>query len=110
MTCALLIRNARVLCPGQPQVETSDIAVSDGKIAALGADMDAASALGVVDPDEGFVVRAAESESKQGYTPFEGQELSARVKKAYLRGKLIYDNGAIVGEPGGQYLSRPYSG
>lgn len=57
-----------------------------------------------------MTLRAEESESHQGYTPFEGQELSARVKKTYLRGKLIYDNGEIIGEPTGKYLSRPYSG
>ena len=30
----------------------------------------------LVDPHETFVVRAAESPSQQGYTPFEGQELT----------------------------------
>ena len=64
----------------------------------------------LVDPGESFIVRAEESESRQGYTPFEGQELSARVKKTFLRGRLIYDNGEIIGAPSGQYLSRPYSG
>ena len=59
------------------------------------------------DPDESFVVRAAESESAQGYTPFEGMELSGRVKSTYLRGQLVYDNGNVVGSAAGQYLSRP---
>ncbi len=61
----------------------------------------------LVDPDEGFTVSAANSPSMQGYTPFEGQELTATVKQTYLRGNLIYDNGAIVGDPKGQYLKRP---
>ena len=60
------------------------------------------------DPDKSFVVRAAESESSQGYTPFEGQELTGQVVSTYLRGKLIYDKGRIIGEPGGRYLHRPY--
>ncbi len=59
------------------------------------------------DPDKSFVVRAAESESTQGYTPFEGMELTGQVVSTYLRGGLIYDKGRIVGQPRGQYLSRP---
>jgi allantoinase len=61
----------------------------------------------LVDPQESFVVRAAESESKQGYTPFEGMELSGRVKTTFLRGKAIYDAGKVVGPAQGRYLRRP---
>jgi len=59
------------------------------------------------DPDESFVVRAEESESTQGYTPFEGMELTGKVKQTFLRGQLIYDDGEIIGEPRGEYLRRP---
>jgi allantoinase len=61
----------------------------------------------LVDPHESFVVHAAESESKQGYSPFEGVELTGRVKSTFLRGALIYDNGNVVGPAKGQYLRRP---
>jgi allantoinase len=61
----------------------------------------------LVDPDASFVVRAAESESKQGYTPFEGIELSGRVKNTFLRGALIYGDGSVVGPARGEYLHRP---
>ncbi|HWC92828.1 MAG TPA: hypothetical protein VG475_06900, partial [Pseudolabrys sp.] len=61
----------------------------------------------IVDPHESFVVHAAESESEQGYTPFEGVELSGRVKSTFLRGALVYDNGNVVGAARGQYLRRP---
>lgn len=61
----------------------------------------------LVDPNESFVVRAADSESGQGYSPFEGQELGATVKRTYLRGNLIYRDGQVVGEPLGRYLKRP---
>ncbi len=64
--------------------------------------------LALVDPLRPCVVRAAASESTQGYTPFEGLELSASVVSTYLRGELIYDDGRIVGPPRGRYLSRPY--
>ena len=62
------------------------------------------------DPDDTFVVRAAESESSQGYTPFEGMELNGRVTKTFLRGELVYDSGEVVGPPRGRYLKRPYDG
>jgi len=70
---------------------------------AVGFDAD----LALVDPHESFVVRAAESQSQQGYTPFEGQELTGRVKSTWLRGKLVYHDGNIVGPARGQYLRRP---
>ncbi len=63
--------------------------------------------IALVDPQESYVVRAAESESKQGYSPFEGQELTGRVKSTFLRGTLIYHAGKIIGPARGQYLRRP---
>jgi allantoinase len=63
--------------------------------------------IALVDPHESFVVRAAESESQQGYTPFEGLELTGRVKSTFLRGSLIYDRGQIIGPARGRYLRRP---
>jgi allantoinase len=60
------------------------------------------------DPARTFVVRAAESESSQGYTPFEGLELTGRVTATYLRGQRIYADGKVLGSPRGQYLHRPY--
>ncbi len=60
------------------------------------------------DPNDSFVVRAAESESAQGYTPFEGMELSGKVKSTFLRGQLIFENGKTIGESKGKYLKRPY--
>jgi allantoinase len=61
----------------------------------------------LVDEKETFVVRAAESESRQGYTPFEGQALTGRVKQTFLRGKLIHDDGKVIGPATGRYLRRP---
>jgi allantoinase len=62
----------------------------------------------LVDPDEKWVIRAKESESQQGYTPFEGQELGSRVKTTFLRGHRIFDNGEVIGQPAGRFLRRPY--
>jgi allantoinase len=61
----------------------------------------------LVDPAESWTIRAKDSESTQGYTPFEGIELSARVKATFLRGELICENGSVVGKPRGRYLHRP---
>jgi allantoinase len=63
--------------------------------------------IALVDPQQSFVVRATESESKQGYTPFEGQELTGRVKSTFLRGALVYHDGKVLGPARGQYLRRP---
>jgi allantoinase len=61
----------------------------------------------LVDPRSSWTIRAAESESTQGYTPFEGIELSAKVKATFLRGTLICENGKVSGAPRGRYLHRP---
>lgn len=61
----------------------------------------------LVDPRESWTIRAADSESTQGYTPFEGVELSARVKATFLRGELVCENGNVLGKPRGRYLHRP---
>ncbi|MFL6565047.1 MAG: dihydroorotase [Burkholderiales bacterium] len=63
--------------------------------------------LALVDPRETWTIRAADSASTQGYTPFEGLELSARVKATFLRGELVCENGNVLGPPRGRYLHRP---
>ena len=71
---------------------------------AVGYDAD----LVLLDPDESFQVRASESPSSQGYTPFEGLELTGRVKSTFVRGQRVFHNGEVVGDPQGRYLKRPY--
>jgi allantoinase len=63
--------------------------------------------LALVDPSETWTIRAKDSQSTQGYTPFEGIELSARVKATFLRGELVCENDSVLGKPRGQYLRRP---
>jgi allantoinase len=69
---------------------------------APGCDADVA----LLDPHETFTVRAAASESAQGYTPFEGMQLTGRVKHTFLRGMHIYKDGKVEGGARGLYLSR----
>jgi allantoinase len=63
--------------------------------------------IALVDPARTWTIRASGSPSTQGYTPFEGLELSARVETTFLRGMKIYDDGEILGKPRGRYLHRP---
>lgn len=63
--------------------------------------------LALVDPARTWTIRASESPSTQGYTPFEGLELSARVETTFLRGTKIYEGGEVLGKPIGRYLHRP---
>src|SRR5690606_20086742 len=63
--------------------------------------------LAIVDPAETWTIHAEESESAQGYSPFEGMELGARVKTTVLRGRVIFDGGKVIGKPAGEYLFRP---
>jgi allantoinase len=63
--------------------------------------------LALVDPKHTWTIRARESESTQGYTPFEGIELGCKVKATFLRGELICENGKVAGRPRGRYLHRP---
>jgi allantoinase len=54
-----------------------------------------------------WVVHSADSYSSQGYTPFEGMSLEARVVHTFLRGEAILRDGAVTGPPRGQFLRRP---
>ncbi len=70
---------------------------------ALGYDAD----LAIIDPDETWTIHAEESFSTQGYTPFEGIEVTGRVKSTFVRGNLVFDKGEIVGDMVGTYQPRP---
>jgi allantoinase len=61
----------------------------------------------LVDPAKTWTISAKDSPSTQGYTPFEGLELSARVAATFLRGMKIFEDGQVLGKPRGQYLHRP---
>ena len=63
--------------------------------------------LALVDPRASWTIRAKDSASTQGYTPFEGIELGAKVKATFLRGSLVCENGKVLGKPRGRYLKRP---
>jgi allantoinase len=72
---------------------------------AIGVGYDADIAL--VDPTVDWTVRAADSESTQEYTPFEGFSMTAAVTDTFVRGNRVLESGKVVGEPVGRYLKRP---
>ena len=59
------------------------------------------------DPEETYTIDAAENASVADYSIYEGREVTGRVKRTYLRGELIADEGEVVGEPGdGNFVHR----
>jgi dihydropyrimidinase len=59
------------------------------------------------DPNEEYTISAADNASVADYSIYEGREVTGRVKKTFLRGELIADDGDVVGEPGyGEYVHR----
>jgi allantoinase len=63
--------------------------------------------IAIVDPARSWTIAAKDSPSTQGYTPFEGLPMSARVDATFLRGMKIFEDGQVLGKPRGQYLHRP---
>ena len=63
--------------------------------------------IALVDPSNSWTISAKDSPSTQGYTPFEGLEMSARVDATFLRGMKIFEDGQVIGKPRGRYLHRP---
>lgn len=69
----------------------------------VGADAD----LAIVDMDTVRTVTPELLLSAQEYTPFQGMELVGWPVRTLLRGATVYADGEPIGEPRGEYLSRP---
>jgi len=52
------------------------------------------------DPDQEWEVRASEMHTRCGWTPFEGMRLRGKVRRVVLRGKLAYEDGQVLAQPG----------
>lgn len=61
----------------------------------------------LVDPADGREVEAAAIRSKAGWSPYEGRRLRGTIAATYLRGREVYADGRVLGEPGG---GRPVGG
>jgi dihydroorotase-like cyclic amidohydrolase len=53
-----------------------------------------------VDPDCAWEIRAVEGFSRCGWSPFEGWRVRGRLRRVYLRGRLAYEEGAVLAPPG----------
>ena len=71
-------------------------------IIAPGADAD----IVVYDPQADHSLRAEDMVSRAGYTPYEGFVTHGSVSQVWLRGKLMVENGHVIGEQEGQYIVR----
>jgi allantoinase len=60
----------------------------------------------VWDPNEEWTVEAAMLEHRHKLTPYDGHRLRGRVKRTYVRGRLVYDEGRFPAGAVGELLRR----
>ena len=61
----------------------------------------------IYDKDKDFTISVDNMHSDYDHTIWEGKKLHGYPVQTYLRGELVYDNGAYVGKPGtGKYVKR----
>lgn len=61
----------------------------------------------ILDPRRKTILRAEEMHTAAGWTPYEGMEITGRVDTTIVRGKIISDEGKIIGEKGYGCFVRP---
>jgi allantoinase len=61
------------------------------------------------DHEEEWTVRAADLHHRHKITPYDGQRLRGRVKRTYVRGQVVYDDGAFPAGPNGHLIQRTFS-
>ena len=64
----------------------------------------------VWDPTDEFIVQGETLFHRHPLTPYEGRRLTGVVRRTYLRGEIVFENGRIVGPPRGQLLRREITG
>lgn len=62
--------------------------------------------LAVWDPEMHWKVDGAQLHHRHKMTPYDGVELTGRVRRTYVRGKLVYRDGEHMGPPSGELLRR----
>lgn len=59
------------------------------------------------DPEQTYTITADDNASKADYSIYEGREVSGSVSKTLVRGEVVAEDGAVVGDPGhGKYIDR----
>jgi dihydroorotase len=71
----------------------------------VGADAD----LAIVDPLRPLEIRDEIVLSKCGWTPYAGRTVMGTVERTIVRGRIVYEDGRVVGEPGWGRQARPES-
>lgn len=61
----------------------------------------------IVDESEEWTVRGSKLQTKCKWSPFEGWKLKGRVKKVYIRNKLVFENGKFLVSPGFGKVVKP---
>ncbi len=57
-----------------------------------------------IDENEEWVVRGLDLQTKCKWSPFEGRKLKGKVKRVWIRKKLVYENGKFLVKPGFAHL------
>ncbi|MEA3350668.1 MAG: hypothetical protein U9Q82_08625, partial [Chloroflexota bacterium] len=52
-----------------------------------------------VDLQAEYTIRAAQTHTKCGWTPFEGRKVHGRVKQVVLRGQKVFEDGQVLAPP-----------
>ncbi len=60
----------------------------------------------VYDPNGTTKISAADQVCNVDYAPYEGYEIAGHIAQVYLRGKLSVNEGEVLADRGGQYISR----
>jgi allantoinase len=68
---------------------------------AVGADADFA----VFSPEETWTVTDSDLRFRHRVSPYVGERLTGRVKKTFLRGRVVFEDGELVGDAGGREVS-----
>jgi dihydroorotase len=63
--------------------------------------------IAVVDLEREFEIRDEDVLSKIGYTPYAGQRIRGAITSTLVRGREVYRDGSVVGEPGWGRQARP---
>ena len=58
------------------------------------------------DPDSSFVVAGEELFHRHDVTPYEGRQLSGKVDRTYVGGKLVFESGRLTAGHDGKFLKR----
>jgi dihydroorotase len=69
----------------------------------VGADAD----LAIVDHDRSWTIRDEDVISKIDWTPYAGRTIRGAIDRTIVRGRVVYEDGRVVGEPGWGRQARP---